>query len=158
MAETVPMTYHGYEALKDELKHLRSVERPRIVDAIEIARGHGDLKENAEYHAAKEEQALVVARMKDIQGKLAHAEVIDPSTHSGTRVLFGCHVTLYNLDTDEETTYQIVGQDESDITKNKISYKSPIARAVMGKEEGDECKVKAPKGDYVVEISQVEFK
>ena len=158
MSDSFTMTSKGYEELKDELKRLRSVERPRIVEAIEIALGHGDLKENAEYHAAKEEQAMVYARIKDIDTKLSHAEIINPLDHEGTRVLFGCHVTLYNVETEEETTYQIVGDDESDISQNKISYKSPIARAVIGKEEGDEGKVKAPRGDYLVEISKVEFK
>lgn len=158
MSNTIPMTYKGYEALKNELKRLRAVERPRIVAAIEVARAHGDLKENAEYHAAKEEQGMVDARMKEIDGKLSHAEIINPKDYNGSRVLFGCHVTLYNLETDQEITYQIVGEDESDLTQNKISYKSPIARAVIGKEEGDEGKVKAPRGDYAVEVSEVTFK
>lgn len=158
MSDKFPMTLEGHQALKAEHERLRKVERPRIVDAIEVARAHGDLRENAEYHAAKEEQGMVEARIKEIEIKLSHAEVIDPKKLSGERVLFGCYVTLLYFDTDDEVTYQIVGDDESDFEQNKISYKSPIARGVIGKNIGEECKIKAPRGDREVEIMDVVFK
>ena len=154
----VPMTPEGHKALKDELDHLKRVERPKIVKEIEIARAHGDLSENAEYHAAKDKQGFVEGRIREIQGKLLQAEVIDPSEMSGDRVVFGATVTILDYDSDEELTYKIVGDDEADIKVSKISYSSPIARALIAKSVGDEVTIKAPKGNRVVEILEVEFK
>jgi transcription elongation factor GreA len=152
------MTVDGHNALKAELAQLRKVDRLEVVNEIEVARAHGDLKENAEYHAAKERQGMIEARIKLIEQRLSHAEVINPSSLSGDRVLFGAYVTIFLVDDDEEVTYQIVGDDESDIKQNKISYASPIAKALIGKEEGDEVVIKAPKGDRTAEIVEVEFR
>ena len=152
----VPMTVKGAEALRDELNELKSVTRPKITAAIAEAREHGDLKENAEYHAAREQQSFCEGRIKEIEGKLADAEVIDVTKiESSGRVIFGTTVTLYNLETEELVTYQIVGEDESDVAAGKISVVSPIARAIMGKHEGDEVVVKAPAGDLEYEIESV---
>ena len=152
----VPMTVKGAEALRDELNELKSVTRPKITAAIAEAREHGDLKENAEYHAAREQQSFCEGRIKEIEGKLADAEVIDVTKiESSGRVIFGTTVTLYNLETEESVTYQIVGEDESDVAAGKISVVSPIARAIMGKHEGDEVVVKAPAGDLEYEIESV---
>ena len=152
----VPMTVKGAEALRDELNELKSVTRPTITAAIAEAREHGDLKENAEYHAAREQQSFCEGRIKEIEGKLADAEVIDVTKiESSGRVIFGTTVTLYNLETKESVTYQIVGEDESDVAAGKISVVSPIARAIMGKYEGDEVVVKAPAGDLEYEIESV---
>ena len=152
----VPMTVRGAEALRDELTELKSVTRPKITAAIAEAREHGDLKENAEYHAAREQQSFCEGRIKEIEGKLAGAEVIDVTKiESSGRVIFGTTVTLYNLETEESVTYQIVGEDESDVAAGKISVVSPIARAIMGKHEGDEVVVKAPAGDLEYEIESV---
>ena len=152
----VPMTVKGAEALRDELNELKSVTRPKITAAIAEAREHGDLKENAEYHAAREQQSFCEGRIKEIEGKLADAEVIDVTKiESSGRVIFGTTVTLYNLGTEESVTYQIVGEDESDVAAGKISVVSPIARAIMGKHEGDEVVVKAPAGDLEYEIESV---
>ena len=152
----VPMTVKGAEALRDELNELKSVTRPKITAAIAEAREHGDLKENAEYHAAREQQSFCEGRIKEIEGKLADAEVIDVTKiESSDRVIFGTTVTLYNLETEESVTYQIVGEDESDVAAGKISVVSPIARAIMGKHEGDEVVVKAPAGDLEYEIESV---
>ena len=154
----VPMTVKGAEALRDELNELKSVTRPKITAAIAEAREHGDLKENAEYHAAREQQSFCEGRIKEIEGKLADAEVIDVTKiESSGRVIFGTTVTLYNLGTEESVTYQIVGEDESDVAAGKISVVSPIARAIMGKHEGDEVVVKAPAGDLEYEIESVEY-
>lgn len=154
----IPMTAEGYRALREELDRLKKVERHKIVSEIETARAHGDLKENAEYHAAKEKQSFVEGRIKEIEIKLANAEVIDVTKLSGDRVMFGATVTIYDFDSDEEVNYKIVGDDESDLKHNKISFSSPIARALIGKSEGDETTIKAPGGDRVVEIIEVEFK
>ncbi len=153
----VPMTFGGAEALRKELNELKTQKRPKIVQAIAEAREHGDLKENAEYHAAREQQSFCEGRIKEIEGKLADSEVIDISKipHTG-KVIFGCTVTLYNLDTEQKVTYQIVGEDEADVKNNKISVGSPISRAMMGKGEGDEIIVKAPGGDVEYEIEQVQ--
>ena len=149
----VPMTVKGAEALRDELNELKSVTRPKITAAIAEAREHGDLKENAEYHAAREQQSFCEGRIKEIEGKLADAEIIDVSKiEPSGRVIFGTTVTLYNLETEESVTYQIVGEDEADVAAGKISVVSPIARAIMGKHEGDEVVVKAPAGDLEFEI------
>jgi transcription elongation factor GreA len=153
----VPMTLGGVESLRAELHELKTQRRPKIVQAIAEAREHGDLKENAEYHAAREQQSFCEGRIKEIEGKLADAEIIDIKKipHSG-RVLFGTTVTLYNLKTEKSVSYQIVGEDEADVKNNKISVSSPISRAMMGKEEGDEIVVKAPGGDIEYEIEKVE--
>ena len=153
----VPMTLGGAEALRAELNELKTERRPRIVQAIAEAREHGDLKENAEYHAAREQQSFCDGRIKEIEGKLADSEVIDITKIPATgRVIFGTTVTLFNLDTEQKVTYQIVGEDEADVKNNKISVGSPIARAMMGKSEGDEIVVKAPGGDVEYEIEAVQ--
>ena len=153
----VPMTLGGAEALRVELNELKTVKRPRIVQAIAVAREHGDLKENAEYHAAREQQSFCEGRIKEIEGKLADSEIIDISKipHTG-RVIFGATVSLYNLVTEQKFTYQIVGEDEADVKNNKISVGSPISRAMMGKSEGDAFVVKAPGGDIEYEIEAVQ--
>ncbi|MEZ4460397.1 MAG: transcription elongation factor GreA [bacterium] len=153
----IPMTSEGYRSLRDELDQLKKVERPKIVQEIEVARAHGDLKENAEYHAAKEKQGFVEGRIREIEAKLSNAEVIDVTQLSGTRVVFGCTVTVIDSETDEEKTYKIVGDDEADLKAGKISFNSPIARALIGKEEGDETIIKAPGGDRAVEIGEVSY-
>lgn len=151
-----PMTLDGEKALRDELDRLRRVERPKIVKAIAEARAHGDLKENAEYHAAREQQSFCEGRIQEIEGKLAHAQIIDiRSLPEMDKVIFGATVGLINVETDEEITYQIVGEDEADIKKNKISVTSPIARALIGKEVGEVAVVKAPGGDVEYEIDSV---
>ena len=153
----VPMTIDGAERLRSELNELKSVQRPKITQAIAVAREHGDLKENAEYHAAREQQSFCEGRIKEIQGKLADSEIIDIKNIPITgKVIFGTTVTLYNIDTEKSVTYQIVGEDEADVKNSKISVGSPISRAMMGKEEGDEITVKAPSGDVEYEIEKVE--
>jgi transcription elongation factor GreA len=151
------MTPGGAQKLKDELARLKE-ERPKISREIGIAREHGDLSENAEYHAAKERQGLVEARLKDIEDKLARAEVIDPTKLSGDRVRFGATVSLTNLDSDEESTYQIVGADEADINSGLISISAPLARALIGKSIGDEVVVQLPAGTRRYEIGTIAFK
>ena len=141
----VPITVEGADALRDELKHLKNVERPRITKAIAEARAHGDLKENAEYHAAKEEQGFSEARVRDIEGKLSNAQVIDiKSMPPSDKVIFGATVVLYDAETEAKVRYRIVGEDEADITKGLISVASPMARAIIGKHESDEAEVQAP--------------
>jgi len=153
----VPMTVSGAEKLRAELNELKSVTRPRITAAIAEAREHGDLKENAEYHAAREQQSFCEGRIKEIEGKLADSEVIDVTKiEPSGRVIFGTTVTLLNLGTEQKVKYQIVGVDEADVPNGKISVSSPIARAVMGKFEGDEIVVKAPAGDVEYEIQAIE--
>lgn len=156
MLDKVPMTEAGAAALRAELEQLKKVDRPRIVQAIAEAREHGDLKENAEYHAAREQQGFCEGRIQDIEGKLSNAQVIDITKipHSG-RVMFGVTVDIINLDTDEPLTYTIVGDDESDVKANKISVNSPIARALVGKSEGDEVVVITPSGEIEFEIDAV---
>ncbi len=152
----VPMTVAGEAALREELEHLKKVERPRISEAIADAREHGDLKENAEYHAAREQQSCTEGRIMEIEGKLAGAQVIDVTQIAKTgKVIFGTTVDLINIDTDETVTYRIVGEDEADVKNNLISIGSPIARALIGKEEGDVVVVKAPGGEIEYEIDQV---
>ena len=150
------MTPQGAERLREELARLKE-ERPRISREIGVARDHGDLSENAEYHAAKDRQGMMEARIKDIEDKLSRAEVIDPSKLSGTLIRFGATVKLANLDTDEESTYQIVGADEADIDKGTISVSAPLARALIGKEVGDEIKITLPAGERHYEVVSVEF-
>jgi transcription elongation factor GreA len=152
----VPMTIGGAERLRAELNELKTVKRPAIIQAIAEAREHGDLRENAEYHAAREQQSFCEGRIKEIEGKLADSEIIDISKIPASgKVIFGATVTMVNLDTDKTVRYQIVGEDEADVKAGKISVGSPIARAVMGKEVGDEVVVKAPSGDIEYEIDEV---
>jgi transcription elongation factor GreA len=152
------MTVGGAEKLRTELQELKVVQRPRIVQAIAEARAHGDLKENAEYHAAREQQSFCEGRIKEIEGKLADSEIIDISKIPNTgKVIFGSTVTLYNVDTEKSVTYQIVGEDEADVKSGRISYSSPFARAMMGKQVGDEIVVKAPGGDQAYEVEKVQF-
>lgn len=157
MSDTYPITVEGHKKLKKELKELISVKRPAIVKAIEEARAHGDLKENAEYHAAKEQQGFIEGRLQEINGKLSNCNIIDPTELSGDRVVFGATVTLVDLETDGEFCYKIVGEDEADLEKNKISFSSPIARALIGKEVDDEVAITIPKGKINVEILDVKF-
>lgn len=152
------MTINGELALREELEHLIKVVRPSIVDAIATAREHGDLKENAEYHAAREQQSFAEGRIQDIEGKLSNAQVIDISSMpQGDRVIFGSLVTIINTDTEQSTTYRIVGDDEADVKAGKVSYQSPIARALISKEIGDVVVVKAPGGDVEYEIDDVVY-
>ena len=153
----VPMTVGGAERLREELQDLKRVQRPPIVQAITEAREHGDLKENAEYHAAREQQSFCEGRIQEIESKLSNAHVIDVTTieHTG-KVYFGTTVTIINLETDQEMRYQIVGDDEADVKAHKISVNSPIARALVGKEEGDVVVVQTPGGEVEYEIDRVE--
>lgn len=154
----VPMTVRGHELLQEELKRLKSVDRPKVVMAIAEARAHGDLKENAEYHAAKEEQGFIEARIKDIEGKLSHKQVIDASAVDARgKVIFGSTVVILDEKTDKETTYKIVGEDEADIKLGMISYTSPIARALIGKNEGDAIEFQAPDGVKTYDILEVRY-
>ena len=160
--DQTPMTPGGEELLRQELVRLKTVERPRIVAAIAEARSHGDLSENAEYDAAKEEQGMCEARIKDIEGKIASANVIDVTklknpTGGKLKVIFGSTVTLVDVDTDKEITYKIVGEDEADINSNLISYKTPIAKGLLGKQEEDEIEIKIPKGTICYEVVKVEY-
>ena len=156
-AEKVPMLAEGHRKLSDQVRHLKQVERPAIVQAIEYARVHGDLSENAEYHAAKERQGHVEATIADIEDQLARAMVIDPSTLSGNKVVFGATVTLVDED-EKKVKYQLVGQVEADAKDGRISYNSPLGRALIGREKGDEVEVSTPSGDRYYEIAKVEFK
>src|SRR5688572_23464292 len=152
MADKFPMTPAGHRALKDELKRIKEVDRPANVKAIEEARGHGDLSENADYSAAKEKQSFLEGRIRDIEVKLAFADVIDPSKLSGDKVVFGATVTVEDPDTSEKLTYRIVGEDEADIKSGTISVTAPVARAMIGREVGDTVRVKTPKGFRELEI------
>ena len=158
MVEKNPITPDGAVKLREELIHRKSVERPAITSAIGVAREHGDLKENAEWHAARERQGMNEARIKDIEDKLSRAEIIDPSTLSGDRVAFGARVKLLNTDDDKEVSYWIVGADESDAAAGHISVTSPVARSLLGKEVGDEVKIRTPGGERVYEVLEVVYK
>ena len=152
-----PMTTEGAAALRDELQRLKTEDRPRVSKAIAEAREHGDLKENAEYHAAREEQGFIEGRIQEIEAKLSAAQIINiRDLPVSGKVIFGSTVTIINTATDEEKTYQIVGDDEADIKKNKISVNSPIARGLIGKEEGDVAKIETPSGMVEYEIDQVQ--
>lgn len=154
----VPLTVRGAEKLRVELQKLKSVERPRVVAAIAEARAHGDLKENAEYHAAREQQGFIEGRILEVEAKLANAQVIDVTKlNPGGKVVFGSTVALVDVATDEEITYQIVGEDEADIKEGLISVSSPIARALIGKMEGDEVVVQAPGGTREYEVLSVRY-
>jgi transcription elongation factor GreA len=156
--ERIPMTAEGHAALQAELKVLKSVERPSIIAAISEARSHGDLSENAEYHAAKEKQSFIEGRISELDDKLARADIIDISRLSGSKIRFGATVTIIDVDTEEAFTYKIVGEDEADVKAGKISITSPIARALIGKEEGEEAEVAAPAGARAYEVSKVVYK
>ncbi len=155
--EKVPMTAEGHSAMLDEIKHLKSVERPRIIRAIEEARTHGDLSENAEYHAAKDQQGWTEARVAELEDKISRADVIDITKLSGDTVKFGAKVTLVDEETDEKVSYQIVGEFEADVKKGKISISSPIARAIIGKKKGDSVEVTTPGGGKSYEILKVKW-
>lgn len=158
MVEKNPITPDGAARLRDELHRRKSVERPAITEAISIARDHGDLSENAEYHAAKERQSFNEGRIKELEDKIARAEIIDPSKLAGSRVSFGATVKLFNTETEEEVVYQIVGADEADINAGTISITAPMARSLLGKESGDEVKIKTPAGERLYEILDVAFR
>lgn len=153
-----PMTPAGLEKLRDELRRIKEVERPQNVKDIEVALGHGDLRENAEYHAAKERQAELAARMGYLEGRIGLAQVIDPASIDSETVGFGATVTLTDMDTDEEVVYILVGEDETDVKAGRISIKAPIARAMLNKAEGDDVTVRLPKGDREFEILKIEYK
>lgn len=154
----IPLTVRGAEHLREELKRLKSEDRPRVIKAIAEARAHGDLSENAEYHAAREQQSFIEGRIKDIEAKLADAEVIDVGKISANgKVVFGATVLLTDEDSGEESTYQIVGEDEADIKRGRISVNSPMARALIGKQQGDVAVVKTPAGERQLEIIQVRY-
>lgn len=155
--EKIPMTRKGHAALEAELKHLKSEERPAIIRAISEAREHGDLSENAEYHSAKEKQSFIEGRIKELEGVLGLAEVIDPTKLSGA-IKFGATVTLVDEDTDEEKTWQIVGEHEASIENGLLNIKSPIARALIGKDEGDSVEVHTPGGDRSYEVLKIEYR
>jgi transcription elongation factor GreA len=153
-----PMTKQGADALQQELNDLKQVERPKVIAAIAEAREHGDLKENAEYHAAREQQGFIEGRIQEIESKLGSAQIIDVTTMQNTgKVIFGVTVDLMNLENEDEVTYQIVGDDEADIKINKISINSPIARALIAKEEGEVAVVKTPKGQVEYEIVEIKY-
>lgn len=154
----IPLTVRGAETLRNELNELKTVKRPAVIAAIAEARAHGDLKENAEYHAAREQQGFIEGRIKDIDAKLSHAQVIDvTSINAEGRVIFGATVDVIDLESDEELTYQIVGEDEADIQQGLISVNSPIARGLIGKEEGDVAEINTPGGQREFEILEVRY-
>ncbi len=156
--QKLPMTPEGYKRLQEKLKNLKSVERPKSVKAIEEARSHGDLSENAEYDVAKEHQQHLNRQIQEVENALACAQVIDPSKINSDKVVFGATVKLHDIDNGEEVEYQIVGAHESDISSGKISVESPIARAMIGRQEGDEVKVKAPTGLRTYEVLSIAFR
>jgi len=155
--QKAPMTPQGYQKLKEELDRLLKVERPQNVQAIAEARAHGDLSENAEYHAAKERQSFLEGRIQELQSKIARAQVIDPSTINHNKVAFGATVKVMDVDTEEEKTYQLVGPDEADIKAGKLSIHSPMARSLIGKEAGDSFTVKAPSRTIEFEVLEISF-
>ena len=154
----IPMTSEGFVRLEDELRHLKSVERPAIIRAIAEAREHGDLSENAEYHAARERQSFIEGRVMELEDKISRAEIIDVSKLSGKQVKFGATVTVIDEDTDEKTAYQIVGEDEADIKAKRLAITAPLARALVGKSVGDTVEVTTPGGSKSYEIAKVVFK
>jgi transcription elongation factor GreA len=153
--ERIPITREGYEALKNELEHLKAVKRPQNIKAIEEARAHGDLSENAEFAAAKERQAFIEGRISELGYKLGNADIIDPDILPKDRALFACKVVLENIDTGESVEYKLVGQDESDIEKGRISVSSPLGQAILGKKEGDEIILQAPGGKRSYELIKI---
>lgn len=157
MSQTVPMTPEGYQRLQEELKHLIRVERPRVVQDIAEARDHGDLSENAEYDAAKERQGFVEGRIAEINGKMARAQVIDVSTIDTDKVVFGATVTVYDDESESESTYRIVGEDESNIKQGLLSISSPVAKALVGHRIGDEVQIRVPSGIRIYEIIDIKY-
>jgi transcription elongation factor GreA len=155
--EKIPMTRRGFDALDAELRELKTVERPAVIRAIAEAREHGDLSENAEYHAAREKQSFIEGRIKEVEAIMGRAEVIDPARLAGP-IKFGATVTIVDEDTDEEKTYQIVGESEADIENNLLNVKSPLARALIGKEAGDSVEVRTPGGERSYEVLAVEYR
>lgn len=155
--ERVPMLLSGFQLLEKELKQLKNVDRHRIIKAIEVAREHGDLSENAEYHAAKDEQGLTEARIAELEDRVSRSEVIDPKTLSGDKAMFGATVTMLDED-DKKVVYQIVGLEEADVKAGRVSYTSPMARALIGRSVGDDAEVKTPSGEKFFEITKIEFK
>lgn len=155
--EKLPLTRGGFEALEAELRHLKSAERPAVIKAIAEAREHGDLSENAEYHAAREKQSFIEGRVKELESLISRADVIDPSKFTGA-IKFGAIVTIADEDTDEERTYQIVGEAEANIEKGLLNIKSPIARALIGKEEGDSVEVRTPGGERSYEVISIVYR
>ena len=156
--DQIPVTKIGYDKLTAELENLKSVERPNVIESIATAREHGDLKENAEYHAAKEQQSFIEGRIKELESVTGRAQIIDPTSLSGDTVKFGATITVVDEETDEEETYQIVGDYESDMDTGKLAMSAPVARALIGKSEGDSVTVKTPKGNRDYEILSVEYK
>src|SRR5436309_10153052 len=154
--DKLPMLAEGYEKLQNDIRHLKTVERPSIIEAIEVARGHGDLSENAEYHAAKERQGQVEAQIADLEDRISRAMVIDPTTLSGDKVVFGATVTLIDED-KRKLKYQLVGQTEADAKDGRISYNSPLGRALIGRHVGEDVEVSAPAGDRYYEIKKIEI-
>jgi transcription elongation factor GreA len=157
MSERVPMTRQGYDKLEADLRELKSVDRPQIVKEIEVARAHGDISENAEFHAAKERQSHIEGRIRQLEDKLARAQVIDPTGPEPDSVRFGVTVVLLDVESDEEVTYTLVGEDESDIAKGLLSISSPIARALLGKRVDDAVRVQVPKGTREFEVREIRF-
>jgi transcription elongation factor GreA len=157
MSQTVPMTPEGHQRLQEELKHLIRVERPKVIQDIAEARDHGDLSENAEYDAAKERQGFVEGRIAEINGKMARAQVIDVSEIDSDRIVFGATVKLFDIESEAESTYRIVGQDEADIKQGLISINSPVAKALIGHRVDDEVHIKVPSGTRVYEIVEIEY-
>ncbi len=157
MSNSVPMTAEGYQRLQDELKHLIRVERPKVVQDIAEARSHGDLSENAEYDAAKDRQAFVEGRIQELNNKIALAQVIDPKTIKSDKIVFGAKVTLFDVDTEKEFNYQIVGEDEADIKVGKISITSPVGKALIGHQVDEEVRIAVPSGVKVYEVTDIEY-
>ena len=158
MSHSIPMTQEGYQRLQEELKKLIRVDRPKVVQDIAEARGHGDLSENAEYDAAKDRQGFIEGRIKELNDKIARAQVINPAELDTDKVVFGATVTIFDVDSGTEVTYQIVGEDEFDIKAGKVSWKSPVARALLGKKVGDEVVIHKPMGEEYVTIEEIEYK
>jgi transcription elongation factor GreA len=157
MEDKIPMTLEGKRLLDEELKHLTQIERPKIIAQIELARSHGDLSENADYSAAKERQGFVEGRIQDINGKMARSQIIDPSTIKSDKIVFGATVILEEQESGTNVTYQIVGVDEADLKRGKIGISSPVARAMIGKTEGDEVEVNAPKGKISYTVVKIKY-
>lgn len=157
MSQNIPMTREGYQRLQEELKRLVRVERPAVVQAIAEARGHGDLSENAEYEAAKDRQAFIEGRIKELNDKIARAQVINPAELDSDKVVFGATVTLFDVDTNSEVTYQIVGEDEADIKLGKLSVNSPVGKALIGHRLDDEVRINVPSGTKIYEITDIKY-